>query len=76
MPGVKIGDNCIIGCGAIVTHDVPDNSVAVGVPARVIETLDEYIEKNKDDFVYTKSMSAKGKRQYLLKKYTMEEIEK
>ena len=76
MPGVKIGDNCIIGCGAIVTYDVPDNSVAVGVPARVIETLDEYIEKNKDDFVYTKSMSAKGKRQYLLKKYTMEEIEK
>lgn len=45
MPGVTIGSNCIIGCGAVVTKDIPDNSVAVGVPARVIETIDEYYEK-------------------------------
>lgn len=45
MPGVKIGNRCIIGAGAIVTHDIPDNSVAVGVPARVIKTADEYFEK-------------------------------
>ena len=45
--GVTIGDNVVIGAGAIVTHDIPDNSVAVGVPARVIETADEYLEKLK-----------------------------
>ena len=34
--GVKIGNNVIIGANAVVTHDIPDNSVAVGIPARVI----------------------------------------
>jgi acetyltransferase-like isoleucine patch superfamily enzyme len=35
--GVTIGDNAIIGANAVVTHDVPMNAVAVGVPARVIK---------------------------------------
>jgi acetyltransferase-like isoleucine patch superfamily enzyme len=43
MPGVKIGSRVIIGAGSIVTRDIPDNSVAVGVPARVIKTVDEYL---------------------------------
>lgn len=33
IPGVTIGNNCIIGAGAIVTKDIPYNSVAVGIPA-------------------------------------------
>lgn len=37
MPGVNIGNGCVIGAGAIVTHDIPDYTVAVGVPARVIK---------------------------------------
>lgn len=69
MPGVKIGSNCIIGCGAIVTHDVPDGSVAVGVPARVIETVEEYLEKNKNAFEHTKKMSAEEKKRFLNEKY-------
>ena len=48
MPNVRIGNNCIIGCGAIVTKDIPDNSIAVGIPARVIETISDYEEKNKE----------------------------
>ena len=40
MPGVTIGENSIVGAGAIVTKDVPDNSVAVGNPAHVIRTID------------------------------------
>ncbi len=47
MGGVTVGDNVVIGAGAIVTRDIPSNSVAVGVPARVIETMDEYLEKLK-----------------------------
>lgn len=39
--GVTIGDGCVIGAGAVVTHDIPANSVAVGVPARVIRTISE-----------------------------------
>lgn len=38
--GVKIGDNVIIGANAVVTHDVPDNSIAVGIPAKVIGKTD------------------------------------
>ena len=37
MPGVKIGDGCVIGAGAVVTKDIPDYSVACGVPAKVVK---------------------------------------
>jgi sugar O-acyltransferase (sialic acid O-acetyltransferase NeuD family) len=39
LPHIKIGQNVIIGAGAVVTKDVEDNSVVVGVPARVIKRL-------------------------------------
>ena len=35
-PGVTIGNRCVIGAGSVVTKDIPDDSVAVGNPARVI----------------------------------------
>lgn len=39
-PGVTIGNNCVIGSGSVVTHDIPDNSIAVGNPCRVIKSID------------------------------------
>lgn len=36
---VRIGNNCIIGAGAVVINDIPDNSVAVGVPAKVVKKI-------------------------------------
>ena len=45
MPGVRIGNRVIVGAGAIVTRDIPDNSVVGGNPARVICSVDEYIAK-------------------------------
>lgn len=45
LGGVRIGRNCVIGAGSIVTHDIPDNSVACGVPARVIKSSEEYASK-------------------------------
>lgn len=38
LPGVKIGDEVIIGASSVVTKDIPSNSVAVGNPAKVIKT--------------------------------------
>ena len=48
LPGVTIGDNVIIGVGAVVTKNIPSDSVAVGVPAKVIESIDDYYKKNID----------------------------
>lgn len=47
LPGVTIGNNVIIGANSTVAHDIPANSVAVGSPARVICTLEEYLSKEK-----------------------------
>lgn len=47
LPGVTIGNNVVIGAGSVVTRDIPDNSVAVGNPARVVKTLDEYLEQER-----------------------------
>lgn len=41
LPGVTIGENAIVGTGSIVTHDIPDNCIAVGNPARVIKKIGE-----------------------------------
>lgn len=40
LPGVTIGENAIVGTGAVVTRDVPDNAVAAGVPARVLKMIE------------------------------------
>lgn len=39
LPGVTIGDNCVIGAGSVVVKDIPANSVAAGNPCKVIKTL-------------------------------------
>lgn len=41
LPGVKIGDNAVIGAGSVVTHDIPKNSMAVGNPAQIIKIWNE-----------------------------------
>ena len=48
LKGVTIGDNCIIGAGSIVTKDIPSNSVATGIPCKVICTVEEYFAKRKE----------------------------
>ena len=40
LPGVTIGNNVVVGAGAVVTKDIPDNSLALGVPAKVVRQLE------------------------------------
>ena len=66
MPGVTIGRRCVIGAGSVVTNDIPDNSVAVGVPAKVIMTTEEYAERclNRQK-PYCRAEYEKDKRSFL-----------
>lgn len=50
LPGVIIGNNAVIGAGSVVTHDIPANSVVIGVPARVLRQLSE--ADRRDDWPY------------------------
>ncbi|WP_442961347.1 sugar O-acetyltransferase [Pseudoalteromonas sp.] len=40
LPGVSIGNNCVVGAGSVVTKDIPANSVAVGNPCKVIRKIE------------------------------------
>ena len=49
LPGVRIGSDVVIGAGSVVSHDIPDNVVAAGNPARVVGALDEYVARRKGE---------------------------
>lgn len=74
LADVKIGDNCIVGAGSVVTHDIPENCVAAGNPARILCSTQEYrkkialIAKNKTIFStgYYIDRLTDGKREEIL----------
>lgn len=47
LPGVTIGSNVIVGANSTVTHDLPDDCVAAGCPARTLYSMEEYLEKER-----------------------------
>ena len=49
LPGVKIGNNVIVGAGSVITHDIPDNCVVAGNPARIIKSTTGYIKEQKEN---------------------------
>ena len=76
LPGVTIGNNVVIGAGSIVTHNIEDNSVVAGNPAKKIIATDVYIENQKDkmnkgyifDKTYTISNNIYNKKKNEMKK--------
>nr|WP_269851768.1 DapH/DapD/GlmU-related protein [Methanosarcina horonobensis] len=49
LPGVTIGKNSVIGAGAVVNKSIPPNSVVVGIPAKIIKTID-FFDRNEDNY--------------------------
>ena len=69
LPGVVIGSNVVIGAGAVVTKNIPDNSVAVGVPAKVIKSADDYLTKLKKESLHLGNLRGEIKDRALMKYY-------
>ena len=68
LPGVTIGNNVIIGANSTVTHDIPDNMVYAGTPARPLCTLEEYLSKER---ARMKTSPCYGDKYTLRKKVSM-----
>jgi maltose O-acetyltransferase len=49
LPGVTIGDDVVIGAGSVVTKDVPSGRVAIGNPAKDVGSLEEFLQRKKEE---------------------------
>lgn len=72
LPGVTIGNRVIIGAGSIVSKSIPDNSVAAGVPARVIKSVDAYLEGIKPRSLHLGHLPAAEKERALKRHFGVE----
>jgi len=72
LPGVKIGQNCVVGAGSVVTKSIPDNTVVAGVPARKICSTEEYAEKcaQKMPSDFDLERYSQNKKKYLIECYS------
>ena len=57
---VKIGSNVIVAAGALVNKDVPDNSVVGGIPAKVIGSFDDFLQKRLNEETYPDEFCVSG----------------
>jgi len=68
MPEITIGDNFVIGAGSVVTKDIPANSVAYGVPCRVVREIGEkdreYYYKDRKLDLFDKDFMSEGREQH------------
>ena len=71
LAGTKIGNRCIIGACSLVKGEFPDNSVVAGVPAKVIKTVDEYLEQIKEKSLRFGHLNAKEKEIALKKHFNV-----
>lgn len=66
MPGVTIGEGAMVAAGSVVTKSVPNGMVVGGNPAKIICSVDEYLERNMHYNLHTKGINEKKKKQRLL----------
>ena len=69
LPGTTVGNRCIIGACSVLKGEYPDNSVIAGVPAKVIKTVDEYLEKAQMNSLHIGHLSAREKDKRIREHY-------
>jgi len=78
LPGVNIGNNVVVGAGSVVTRSIPDNSLVVGVPSKVLCDLNFYLEREKnlmnDENCFDESFTLRNKSLNRKMKINMIEI--
>lgn len=72
LPGVTIGNRCVIGAGSVVTRNIPDNSLAVGIPCKVIKSSNELLEKLKTESLGIGHLKGKEKEKEIKKIFNVE----
>jgi acetyltransferase-like isoleucine patch superfamily enzyme len=73
LPGVSIGDDCVIGAGSVVTRSIPSGMVAAGVPARPIRTVREYWERVQGRAMHIRSLPRERKIEWLIDHFELGE---
>jgi serine acetyltransferase len=68
LPGVRIGDRSVVGACAVVTRDVPPDTVVAGIPARPIKSVVDYVAAHVEDWIDTSGLSPIEKRRTLEKR--------
>ncbi|XAM01283.1 acyltransferase [Phycisphaeraceae bacterium D3-23] len=75
LPGAVIGDNCVIGTGSVVVGEIPPDSVAAGIPAKVIRPIEEYKAKCRDKALHVRSLPRDVLRRKLIEHFGLDEDE-
>lgn len=65
MPGVKIGNNCVIGAATIVNKSIPDNSIVAGNPCKYITNTDSFVKKMMTQKIDTLGLKGKDKLSFI-----------
>lgn len=66
LPGSIIGDNVVVGAGAVVSGVLVSGFVYAGIPARKIKSIDSYYEKLSNEYIETKHMNAEEKKNHII----------
>lgn len=65
LPATKIGDNSLVAAGSVVTGTFPSDVVIGGVPARIICSIDEYYNKNKERILYCDNKNSSKRKEII-----------